>query len=118
LSEGYIERLLINDLTPGIAAFWRAILNHADEFIQCVESEEISLDSWHRHQATSLDPIGKSDLDLGFATFFLNRCNRSGILTARPIGGLEQTGKWKIDARFNRTGLSARIRRIKASQHA
>lgn len=112
LSEGYVDHLLINDLNPGIAAFWRSILCSSDEFIDRVESEEIDLDSWHRHRDVYLNPASASDLDLGFATFFLNRCNRSGILTARPIGGLEQAGKWKIDARFNRAGLCARLRHI------
>jgi DNA adenine methylase len=114
LSEGYVDRLLINDLNPGIAAFWRAIVISADEFIDRVQSEEITLESWHRHRQTYLNPSGVSDIELGFATFFLNRCNRSGILTARPIGGLKQTGKWKIDARFNPVGLSSRIRHIQS----
>ncbi len=112
LSEGYVDYLLINDLNPGIAAFWRSILDSAEEFIERVETESVTLESWHRHRQTYLNPVGVNDLDLGFATFFLNRCNRSGILTARPIGGLDQTGRWKIDARFNRAGLSARIRHI------
>lgn len=112
LSEGYISKLLINDLNPGIAAFWRSILKDSDRFIERVQTEELNLDSWHRNREIYLNPNDKSDLDLGFAAFFLNRCNRSGILTARPIGGLEQTGRWKIDARFNREDLSARIRYI------
>lgn len=112
LSEGYVDRLLINDLNPGIAAFWRSILSSTEEFIERVESEHLTLESWHRHREIYLNPVGLNDLDLGFATFFLNRCNRSGILTARPIGGLGQTGKWKIDARFNRVSLSSRIRHI------
>jgi len=114
LSEGYVDRLLINDLNPGIAAFWRSILNSTEEFIERVETEDVTLGSWHRHREVYLNPVDASDLDLGFATFFLNRCNRSGILTARPIGGLDQTGKWKIDARFNRKGLSGRIRHIQS----
>lgn len=114
LSEGHIDRLLINDLNPGIAAFWRAILNHTDEFIERIEQDQISLEAWHQHRACYLSPEGRGDLELGFSTFFLNRCNRSGILTARPIGGLAQAGNWKIDARFNRAGLVGRIRHIKA----
>ncbi len=112
LSEGYVDRLLINDLNPGITAFWRSILNSAEKFIERVFNEDPTVKSWYRHREVYLNPAGASDLDLGFATFFLNRCNRSGILKARPIGGLDQTGKWKIDARFNRAGLSARIRHI------
>lgn len=112
LSERYVDRLLINDLNPGIAAFWRSILSSAEEFIERVETEDITISSWHRHREIYLNPNEASDLELGFATFFLNRCNRSGILTARPIGGLAQTGKWKIDVRFNRKGLIARIRHV------
>lgn len=112
LSEGYVDRLLINDLNPGIAAFWRAIVNSSDEFLERVSKVDVTLDSWHQYREIYQNPDGVSDLDLGFSTFFLNRCNRSGILHARPIGGLEQTGKWKIDARFNRAGLCARIRAI------
>lgn len=112
LAEGYVDELLINDLNPGIAAFWRSVLNSTDEFVERIETEEVSLASWHRYREIYLAPAAQSDLDLGFATFFLNRCNRSGILRARPIGGLEQTGRWKIDARFNRTGLAKRIHQI------
>lgn len=51
-------------------------------------------------------------MDLGFATFFLNRTNRSGILNGGIIGGRDQTGPWKIDARFNREELIFRIESI------
>lgn len=113
LAEGYVDNFLINDLNPGITAFWRSILHSTDEFIERMEKEHVTVRSWHQHREIYLNPAEADDLTLGFATFFLNRCNRSGILTARPIGGLEQTGKWKIDARFNRVDLSARIRRIR-----
>jgi DNA adenine methylase len=49
---------------------------------------------------------------LGFAFFFLNRTNRSGIISGGVIGGLEQLGEWKIDARFNRKELIRRIELI------
>jgi len=51
-------------------------------------------------------------LKRGFATLYLNRCNRSGILGAGLIGGLKQDGPWKMDARFNRSALCGRIERI------
>jgi DNA adenine methylase len=52
------------------------------------------------------------DLTLGFATFFLNRTNRSGILNAGVIGGRDQSGPWKIDARYNADELVRRITAI------
>jgi DNA adenine methylase len=42
----------------------------------------------------------------------LNRCNRSGILTGGVIGGLNQEGNWKMDARFPRKELVRRIEAI------
>ena len=54
----------------------------------------------------------RSEFLLGFATFFLNRTNYSGVITGGPIGGFEQKGQWKIDARFNKKSLIDRIERI------
>lgn len=51
-------------------------------------------------------------MQLGFATFFLNRTNRSGILNGGIIGGRDQSGPWKIDARYNAEELAFRIESI------
>lgn len=109
LTEGHVERLLINDLNPGVAAFWRAILQRTDDFVAALDKCTVDLDTWHQQRAVYANPQGRDDLELGFATYYLNRANRSGILSARPIGGLEQTGRWKIDARFNKSDLIGRI---------
>lgn len=50
--------------------------------------------------------------DLGFAAFFLNRTNRSGVIAGGVIGGQKQTGAWGIDARFRKDELIRRIRKI------
>jgi len=55
-------------------------------------------------------------LDLGFSVFYLNRCNRSGILSGGLIGGLKQKGKWKMGARFPRKELVRRIEAIAAKR--
>ncbi|WP_197275226.1 DNA adenine methylase [Luteipulveratus halotolerans] len=69
------------------------------------------------HRLPDGPPAGRDDLELGFATFYLNRTNRSGILDARPIGGFDQGGRWKIDARFNREPLCKRIQTIADMRH-
>ncbi|MGA4840637.1 DNA adenine methylase [Streptomyces sp. G45] len=112
LVDGEVDHIYINDLDPGISALWRCIFDHTEQLAKKVEREEISVDAWRHHSEIYRNPTQKSDIELGFATFFLNRCNRSGILRARPIGGLEQDGKWKIDARFNREALAGRIRKL------
>jgi DNA adenine methylase len=109
LADGHVSRLIINDLNPGIAAFWRSVFFTTSELVKLVAECAVDLDNWHRQRAVYLVPDQHDDLTLGFATFFLNRTNRSGILNARPIGGLEQTGNWLIDARFNRPDLVKRI---------
>ncbi|MFI0750113.1 DNA adenine methylase [Streptomyces sp. NPDC021224] len=109
LTDGTVEHIHLNDADPGIAAFWRCVFTLTDDFAEMVRTADVSVDSWRKASDTYASPLGKNDLELGFATFFLNRCNRSGILRARPIGGFEQEGKWKIDARFNRTALAERI---------
>ncbi|MQA82636.1 MAG: DNA adenine methylase [Streptosporangiales bacterium] len=112
LVDEHVRRVHINDLNPGIAAFWRCVFFDTELFAKWIECKEVTLDAWHEHRATYESPHGKSDIEIGFAAFFLNRCNRSGILNARPIGGLEQEGRWKIDARFNRENLAHRVRSL------
>jgi DNA adenine methylase len=52
---------------------------------------------------------------VAFAMFFLNRTNRPGIIhSGGMIGGNDQTGEWKIDARYNKPELIGRIEAIAA----
>jgi DNA adenine methylase len=111
LLDEYVDEVVLNDLDPGIAAFWRAVFNIPNELIARIATVDLTIQEWHHQVEIYRSGMG-DDLDLGFATFFLNRTNRSGILNARPIGGLNQTGKWLIDARFNRDDLIERIRLI------
>lgn len=113
LSDGHVSKVIINDLNPGIASFWRSVLFNTDSFVALVADCVVNIDNWHHQRKVYQTPEEHDDLALGFATFFLNRTNRSGILSARPIGGLEQTGKWLIDARFNKTELMQRIEKLR-----
>lgn len=109
LHDGVVARVHLNDLNPGIAAMWRAMLYETTQFLSLVAEIPVDIAQWKAQREIYRTPIGRSDLELGFSTFFLNRTNRSGILHAGPIGGLNQKGQWKIDARFNRRSLSERI---------
>lgn len=114
LADGHVNRIIINDLNPGIAAFWRSVFGNNEALRQRIWDCSVNLDQWHSARSVYQAPVGQDDLELGFATFFLNRTNRSGILSARPIGGLEQTGAWLIDARFNKEDLTGRIKELGA----
>ncbi len=113
LIDEYVDHVVLNDLDPGIAAFWRSVFGRTEDLATLIESAEITVETWQRYRCVYASRRqGGDDLELGFATFFLNRTNRSGILSARPIGGLGQDGLWKIDARFNRANLAERIRTL------
>lgn len=117
LHQGTVEQIHINDLNPGIAAFWRASLDHPNQFCKKIRSVPLTVKEWEKQSEIYSSPENREDLELGFATFYLNRTNRSGILDAGPIGGFEQSGKWTIDARFNRESLCSRIQAIADLRH-
>lgn len=116
LFGGHVERIVLNDADTHIFYFWDAILNHTDDFLRMMWNTSVNMDSWHQQRAIYEDGDNegnRSPFEIGFATFFLNRANRSGIITkAGPIGGTDQTGKYKIDCRFNKANLAHRIERI------
>lgn len=110
--DGYMERVVINDYDRSIYAFWHSILNHTDSFIDKIRSTPLSIEEWHAQRAIQQNKFNADLLDLGFSTFFLNRTNRSGVLKAGVIGGLNQKGPYKIDARCNKDQLIERIQLI------
>lgn len=112
LFEEHAATIHINDLSRPVYAFWHAVLNDTADLCRRIRSVRVSMPEWHRQRAV-YDRRETADLaDLGFATLFLNRCNRSGIVGGGVIGGQEQSGEWGLDARFNKDELIARIRRI------
>lgn len=103
-----VDRIVINDFDKAVYSFWKsAVLNSAD-FIERIKSTPVTIEERLRQKAIYESP-NSSEFDLGFATFFLNRTNVSGILNGGPIGGNEQKGEWKINARFNKEALSEKI---------
>lgn len=113
LASGAVERIILNDFDWRIFAAWYSILHDADRFIDQLQSVPLDVATWYRQRDIVLnaDPTTSDIFEVGFATFFLNRTNRSGIIVgAGPIGGYNQSGKWKIDARFSREALGERIK--------
>jgi len=109
LRENLIERLVINDFDPAVHAFWHAVTTSTSQFIDRIADTPVTVDEW-RHQREVYRAANTDDLlELGFAFFYLNRTNRSGVLTGGVIGGLGQQGNYKIDARYNRDTLIQRI---------
>ena len=112
LINEYVKEISINDLDRGIFAFWHSILNNTEKFCRKIKNTEITVKNWKKYKKIHSNK-GKANLfDLGFATLFLNRTNRSGIIDGGIVGGLDQKGKYKIDCRFNKKDLIERIKLI------
>ena len=102
----------INDLDPAICDFWHSAIHDSSAMIARLDNASVSVAEWRRWRDVHRDE-NASRLDRGFAAFYLNRCNRSGIIKGGGvIGGLKQRGRWKIDARFNKDTLRARLERL------
>lgn len=111
LEKEIVNEIVINDLDKGIYSFWRAILTETNRFIDDIRNVELTVNEWNR-QRQVIDDCSRYSYELGFATFYMNRTNRSGIIKGGVIGGVEQAGTWKMNARFNREGLIERIAKI------
>jgi DNA adenine methylase len=111
LFSGVVAEVHLNDIDRAIYSFWRSVISYKQEFLSLLDSTPITADEWHRQKSIYNDPSSDT-VSLGFATFFLNRTNYSGILNGGMIGGNAQSGNWKLDARFNRQELRNRIERI------
>jgi DNA adenine methylase len=110
LRDEVVSRILINDADKRVFAFWQSALNQTERFVSKVLSVPLTIDEWHKQRDVCMAPAANSLFDVGFAAFYMNRCNRSGVLTgAGPIGGYKQAGKWKLGVRFNRESLAERL---------
>ncbi|MCX6789061.1 MAG: DNA adenine methylase, partial [Candidatus Gribaldobacteria bacterium] len=110
--HGYVKEITINDFDQAIYAFWHAILNDTEKFCRKIKNTDITVENWKKFKKINSNKETAKLFDLGFATFFLNRTNYSGIIDGGIVGGLSQKGKYKIDCRFNKEKLIERIRFI------
>jgi len=115
LFEEYVEDITINDADPRIRAFWDAVTQQTSRFIDRIQEIPLTVAEFTKQRELYSKASRRRTFDLGFATFYLNRTTRSGIIhNGGPIGGYDQTGNYKIVARFNRYDLARRIQRIGA----
>ncbi|MGL5301448.1 MAG: DNA adenine methylase [Weissella confusa] len=125
LLKGKVERIVINDFDPSIHAVWHAVINNSHELIDRLSDVPFDyttpnvltpfqlIEYWDdiksRHEKSHLDPFSTEN---AFTTLMLNRMNVSGIISGGPIGGRKQTGKYQLDARFNKRTLIKKIKDI------
>jgi DNA adenine methylase len=119
LSASTVSALTLNDADPRIYAFWHACLHMTQRFVDRIMTIPVDMKEWQRQRDICQKADRRSMFDLGFSAFFMNRCNRSGVLTgAGPIGGHDQTGNYGIDVRFTREELATRVMRLGAMRES
>lgn len=110
LRNDIVSSIYINDADQRVYAFWHSVLNESERFVDEIFNIPLTINEWHKQKAICNSPDNHDVFSVGFAAFYMNRCNRSGVLSgAGPIGGYEQAGKWTLGVRFNRETLAERI---------
>ena len=112
LFHGHACHVHINDLDPALNAFWVSATRHPEELLRLLYDTPVDMEQWFRWRGVLRGETEATLVERGFATLFMNRTNRSGILKGGVIGGMAQAGEYKLDARLDKVALSARIERI------
>lgn len=107
-----VSRIVINDFDPAIYSFWHSVLYETEAFCELIENAILTTNQWNLQHSIYLESDTSDPLTLGFATFYLNRTNISGVVKGGMIGGQGQNGKYGLEARFNRQTLIEKIKTI------
>ena len=109
LDKKVVNEIVINDYDKGIYSFWKSVLTETERVVEDILSVPLTVKEWERQHSICMNNTSRYSYELGFATFYMNRTNRSGIVKGGIIGGLKQKGEWKMSVRFNRGHLAKRI---------
>lgn len=119
LLNGYVNEIVINDANIGVYSFWNALVKESDRFIQTIDDIPVTLTEWYK-QREVLQISTEPSFELGVATFFMSRTNRSGVIFGGAIGGSteekQKNAKYRIDCRFNKQDLIQRLKIIAANK--
>lgn len=111
LFAGHVDKIVINDIDKSIHTFWKVAVLDTDYLINKIKRIEVTIEEWKKQKAIYTSTT--SERKLAFATLFLNRTNRSGIMNGGPIGGINQHGQWKVNARLTKKTIIERLEKIK-----
>ncbi len=111
LRDNILSHAYINNADQMVYAFWKTIIDNNNEFIEMVNSVDVTLDTWYEYKKYVIDnPLTKfNEKDVAMAFLFLNRTSFSGIIKAGPLGGKNQISKYGISSRFNKKKISDKI---------
>lgn len=112
LFHGAASHIHINDLDRAVYDFWICVTSFPEELLKLIHDTPINMEQWFHWREVLRGNILATQVERGFATLFMNRTNRSGVLKGGVIGGLSQLGTYKIDARFKKEVIAKRIEKI------
>lgn len=114
VSEEICSSAVLGERDPLMFSFWKVALQQPDALINKIREADVSLERWHELRPLLECETPEEDrlVEMAFAALFFNRTNFSGVLHTGPIGGQDQSSAYKIDCRFNREDLIARVREI------
>ncbi|MFA5393813.1 MAG: DNA adenine methylase [Candidatus Ratteibacteria bacterium] len=115
LFSGDVDRIVINDLDKAIFSFWEIAVSDTDFLINKIKKVNVDIGEWRKQKEIYNNPSSTTK-ELAFATLFLNRTNRSGIIEGGPIGGMHQSGLWNLKARFIKNTIIERLKKISEFQ--
>jgi len=112
LCDNIVQSAVLNDFDSHIYNFWLSVLYHTEDLVRRIIDTPITLEERERQKAVYKNSSADEVSD-GFATLFLNRVNYSGVIHhGGPIGGLSQSGRYRIACRFNKEDIVNKIEKI------
>jgi DNA adenine methylase len=109
LVDRVVSRISINDADFRIYAFWRTVLDEPEWLVDKIMAAKLDIQEWKELRETCLFPSGKSTREVGFAVFYMNRCNRSGVRLVDT--SKSENGGWTF-ASPSPSSLSAYLRSL------
>ncbi len=117
LINNLVDKVIFNDVDPLIYAFWYSLFNHTEELLALIEKTPVTMDEWYNQRHIIKNYTNYPTVTVGFAVFYLNRTNHSGIIKGGVIGGKNQNSSYSISSRYNKDVLLAKITRLASSEY-
>jgi DNA adenine methylase len=98
LKNRLIDSYSINDSDPAIAALWKTIKNSPEKLVKSIQKYIPKVEDFYNFK---LNP-GSTEFELALRKIILHQISYSGLgpMAGGPLGGREQKGEYKIDARW------------------
>lgn len=129
IKNNIVDNIWINDFDPSVYSVWYHILNSPNQLISKlnelpfsyknrINDIDLLINFWKKQKDIYLhEKDNPTSFNGAFATLFLNRTNRSGIINGGPIGGYHQTSNTKLYDRLNTDTIIKKIKFISLNKN-